>query len=49
MQFHSLNIQDEAAITGLAAKFDRLDVLVNCICAVKKQFEEGFEKVLTST
>lgn len=51
MQFHSLNIQDEAAIRGLAAKFDSLDVLVNCIGSVlwkKAEFERaGFEKILT--
>lgn len=51
MQFHSLNIQDEAAISALAAKFDRLDVLVNCIGSVlwkKAEFErEGFERILT--
>lgn len=51
MQFHSLNIQDEAAISALAAKFDSLDVLVNCIGSVlwkKAEFErEGFEKILT--
>lgn len=51
MQFHSLDIQDEAAISALAAKFDSLDVLVNCIGSVlwkKAEFErEGFEKILT--
>lgn len=51
MQFHSLNIQDEAAISALAANFDSLDVLVNCIGSVlwkKAEFErEGFEKILT--
>ncbi len=50
MQFHSLNIEDPAAISNLAAQFDRLDVLVNCIGSVlwkKAEFErEGFEKIL---
>lgn len=51
MQFHSLNIQDAAAISELATEFDSLDVLVNCIGSVlwkKAEFErEGFEKILT--
>lgn len=50
MQFHSLNIQNPEAITELATKFDRLDVLVNCVGSVlwkKAEFErEGFEKIL---
>jgi 3-oxoacyl-[acyl-carrier protein] reductase len=51
MQFHSLNIQDPAAISALATKFDALDVMVNCIGSVlwkKAEFErEGFEKILS--
>ncbi|MFK8042832.1 SDR family NAD(P)-dependent oxidoreductase [Congregibacter sp.] len=51
MEFHSLNIQDAAAVSGLAAKFERLDVLVNCVGSVlwsKREFErEGFEKIIT--
>lgn len=51
MQFHSLDIQNPAAITELATRFDHLDVLVNCIGSVlwkKAEFErEGFEKILS--
>ena len=50
MQFYSLDVQDPAAISDLATKFDRLDVLVNCIGSVlwkKAEFErKGFERIL---
>lgn len=50
MQFYSLDIQDPSAIEALARRFERLDVLVNCIGSVlwkKAEFErEGFEKIL---
>ncbi|MFK7730098.1 MAG: SDR family NAD(P)-dependent oxidoreductase, partial [Pseudomonadales bacterium] len=46
-----LDIQNPHAITELAAKFETLDVLVNCIGSVlwkKAEFErEGFEKILS--
>ena len=51
MVFHPLNVQDESAINNLAAKFDTLDVLINCVGTVlykKQEFERaGFEKIVT--
>ncbi len=50
MTFHRLNLDDKQAISDFSKKFDRIDVLVNCIGTVlwnKKEFErEGFEFVI---
>lgn len=51
LSFHTLDVQDGAAIEALAAQFPALDVLANCIGSVlwkKGEFERaGFEKILT--
>lgn len=50
MEFHTLNLQDAEMITAFAAKFDRADVLVNCVGSVlwkQEEFERaGFEKII---
>ncbi len=51
MVFHSLDVQKEEAINDLAAQFEELDVLINCVGTVlwkKQEYERaGFEKILT--
>ena len=50
MQFHTLNLMNEEDITAFAAKFDHVDVLVNCVGSVlwkSGEFERaGFEKII---
>ncbi|HMM77320.1 MAG TPA: SDR family oxidoreductase [Gammaproteobacteria bacterium] len=51
MSFHRMNAEDPDSIDALAARFDRLDVLINCIGHMlphKQEFERsGFEKIVT--
>jgi 3-oxoacyl-[acyl-carrier protein] reductase len=50
MEFHTLDLQSEESITTFAAKFERADVLVNCVGSVlwkQEEFERaGFEKIV---
>ena len=50
MNFYTLNLADAQSVTDLVTKFERLDVLVNCVGTVlwhKAEFErEGFEKII---